>query len=97
MLSGGVGVHSKKCFIHCFREEKIQTELLYPILLRSGLARETLGQLWGLANQQTPGQLIKEELFALLALVAVVQVALYCTVLIYCAIYVCKNATAVRQ
>ena len=32
----------KKCFDRCFREEKIQTELLYPILLRSGLARETL-------------------------------------------------------
>ena len=85
----------EKCFICCFREDKIQTELLYPILLRSGVARETLGQLWGLANQQTPGQLIKEELFALLALVAVVQVTLYFTMLIYCAVYVYKTATAV--
>ncbi len=60
-----------------YREGKIETELLYPILLRSGLPREVLGQLWGLVNRQTPGQLVQEELFALLALISLVQVGVF--------------------
>jgi len=54
----------------------INTERLYPILLRSNLPRETLGQLWALCNKTTPGQLIKEELFLLLAMISIAQVTL---------------------
>ncbi|KAJ7397292.1 synergin gamma [Pitangus sulphuratus] len=52
----------------------IDTAKLYPILMSSGLPRETLGQIWALANRTTPGQLTKEELYAVLAMVAVTQV-----------------------
>lgn len=54
--------------------EQILTERLYPILLMSGLAKDTLGQIWNLANRTTPGQLIKEELYLMLALIAFAQV-----------------------
>ncbi|XP_033748031.1 synergin gamma-like isoform X2 [Pecten maximus] len=52
---------------------QISTERLYPILLMSGLSKQTLGQIWFLANRTTPGQLIKEELYLMLALVAFAQ------------------------
>ncbi|OWF48643.1 Synergin gamma [Mizuhopecten yessoensis] len=52
---------------------QIATERLYPILLMSGLNKETLGQIWNLANRTTPGQLIKEELYLMLALIAFAQ------------------------
>ncbi|KAK3587357.1 hypothetical protein CHS0354_036528 [Potamilus streckersoni] len=52
---------------------KINTDRLYPLLMLSGLQREMLGHIWGLANKETPGQLIKSELFTILALVALVQ------------------------
>ncbi|XP_074779389.1 synergin gamma isoform X7 [Athene noctua] len=51
----------------------IDTAKLYPILMSSGLPRETLGQIWALANRTTPGKLTKEELYAVLAMVAVTQ------------------------
>ena len=52
----------------------IDTAKLYPILMSSGLPRETLGQIWALANRTTPGQLTKEELYAVLAMIAATQV-----------------------
>lgn len=52
----------------------IDTNLLYPILLRSGLTREVLGQIWQMCNKTTPGQLIREELFCILALISIAQV-----------------------
>ncbi|XP_062590814.1 synergin gamma-like isoform X5 [Saccostrea cucullata] len=52
---------------------KISTDRLYPILVLSGLPKETLGQIWSLANQSTPGQLIKPELYLILALIAFAQ------------------------
>ncbi|NXC81983.1 SYNRG protein, partial [Cercotrichas coryphoeus] len=52
----------------------IDTAKLYPILMSSGLPRETLGQIWALANRTTPGQLTKEELYSVLAMIAVTQV-----------------------
>jgi hypothetical protein len=58
----------------CFRDGEISTDRLYPILVLSGLPKETLGQIWSLANQKTPGQLIKPELYLLLALIAFAQV-----------------------
>lgn len=42
--------------------------------MSSGLPRETLGQIWALANRTTPGKLTKEELYAVLAMIAVTQV-----------------------
>ncbi|XP_017586419.1 PREDICTED: synergin gamma [Corvus brachyrhynchos] len=52
----------------------IDTAKLYPILMSSGLPRETLGQIWALANRTTPGKLTKEELYSVLAMIAVAQV-----------------------
>ncbi|KAM6403097.1 synergin gamma isoform 5-T5 [Rhynochetos jubatus] len=52
----------------------IDTAKLYPILMSSGLPREALGQIWALANRTTPGKLTKEELYAVLAMIAVTQV-----------------------
>lgn len=52
----------------------IETAKLYPILLSSGLPREMLGQIWALANRATPGKLTKEELYTVLAMVAMSQV-----------------------
>ncbi|XP_068066811.1 synergin gamma isoform X3 [Anomalospiza imberbis] len=51
----------------------IDTAKLYPILMSSGLPRETLGQIWALANRTTPGKLTKEELYSVLAMIAVTQ------------------------
>ncbi|XP_032902229.1 synergin gamma isoform X3 [Amblyraja radiata] len=51
----------------------IETAKLYPILLSSGLPREMLGQIWALANRATPGKLTKEELYTVLAMVAMSQ------------------------
>ena len=56
-------------------DDQIDTNLLYPILVRSGLSRETLGHIWALCNRITPGQLLKEELFLILAMVALAQVS----------------------
>ncbi|XP_078278856.1 synergin gamma isoform X7 [Rhinoraja longicauda] len=51
----------------------IDTAKLYPILLSSGLPREMLGQIWAFANRATPGKLTKEELYTVLAMVAMSQ------------------------
>ncbi|XP_074079584.1 synergin gamma isoform X4 [Macrotis lagotis] len=51
----------------------IDTAKLYPILMSSGLPRETLGQIWALANRTTPGKLTKEELYTVLAMIALTQ------------------------
>ncbi|XP_066491267.1 synergin gamma isoform X7 [Tiliqua scincoides] len=51
----------------------IDTGKLYPILMSSALPRETLGQIWALANRTTPGKLTKEELYTVLAMIAVTQ------------------------
>lgn len=52
----------------------IDTCKLYPVLMSSGLPRETLGQIWAFANRTTPGKLTKEELYSVLAMIAVSQV-----------------------
>nr|XP_057935147.1 synergin gamma isoform X3 [Doryrhamphus excisus] len=51
----------------------IDTGKLYPLLMSSGLPREALGQIWASANRTTPGMLTKEELYTVLALIAVAQ------------------------
>ncbi|XP_067650665.1 synergin gamma-like isoform X1 [Haliotis asinina] len=52
---------------------KIETDRVYPILMLSGLPREMLGLIWQMANKDTPGQLSKPELFAILAIIALTQ------------------------
>jgi hypothetical protein len=51
----------------------IQTPVLYPILLLSGLRQDQLSQIWSQVNLTQPGILIKEELFMALALIALAQ------------------------
>ncbi|XP_078481090.1 synergin gamma-like [Ciona intestinalis] len=51
----------------------IDTNKVHPILLRSQLSNETLGHLWSQANKIVPGRLNQEELFILLALIALTQ------------------------
>ena len=59
--------------IHSPSTHAINTQAVYAILLGSGLSRESLARLWGLANTATPGQLTVGELYRLLAAVAVEQ------------------------
>ena len=54
----------------------IKTEVVYAILLRSNLPREALGYIWDMCNKTTPGQLMREELFLILAMISVAQVSL---------------------
>ncbi|XP_059150357.1 synergin gamma-like isoform X2 [Physella acuta] len=54
-------------------DNKISTERLYPILLLSGLPREKLAHIWSLCNTATPGQLVKHELWLILAMIALTQ------------------------
>ncbi|XP_055925470.1 synergin gamma-like [Argiope bruennichi] len=49
------------------------TKLLYPVLVSSGLPQQILGHIWELVNQSSPGQLTTEEMYAVLALIAVAQ------------------------
>ena len=51
----------------------IQTLVLYPILLLSGLRQDQLSQIWSQMNLSDPGTLVKEELFMALALIALAQ------------------------
>ena len=51
----------------------IQTSVLYPILLLSGLRQDQLSQIWSQVNLTQPGTLMKEELFMALALIALAQ------------------------
>ena len=51
----------------------IQTSVLYPILILSGLRQDQLSQIWSQVNLTEPGILIKEELFMALALIALAQ------------------------
>ncbi|KAJ8280777.1 hypothetical protein GJAV_G00058860 [Gymnothorax javanicus] len=63
----------KKVLEYTLTPTGINTAKLYPILMSSGLPREALGQIWASANRTTPGQLTKEELFAVLAMIGVTQ------------------------
>jgi hypothetical protein len=63
-------------------EGTIVTDLVYPLLLRSNLPREVLGYIWELCNKTTPGLLIREELFLILAMISVAQVG--CCINLHC-------------
>ncbi|CAE1288339.1 unnamed protein product [Acanthosepion pharaonis] len=45
----------------------ILTDRLYPILLLSGLPRQTLREIWEVCNMTTPGQLMKPEMYFMCA------------------------------
>ncbi|XP_035223633.1 synergin gamma-like isoform X2 [Stegodyphus dumicola] len=49
------------------------TNLLFPILMSSGLSREVLGHIWELVSGSAIGHLTTEEMYAALALIAVAQ------------------------
>lgn len=57
--------------------ELTSTELLYPLLVSSGLERGTLRDLWTLVNRSVAGRLNKQELFLLLGLIGIVQVSIH--------------------
>ena len=61
-----------ECF--CFRDGQISTERLYPILMLGGLPKDLMGYIWSMCNKHTPGQLIRTELYQILALIALAQV-----------------------
>lgn len=46
---------------------------LYQVLLLSNLPSHVLAQLWGFVNRTIPGQLTKQELFLMLALIGLIQ------------------------
>jgi len=53
----------------------VDTARIFPLLLTSGLPTDVLGFIWGLANHKVAGQLTEEELYIVLALVALAQVS----------------------
>lgn len=53
----------------------VDTGRILPLLLTSGLPTDVLGFIWGLANHKVAGQLTEEELYIVLALVALAQVS----------------------
>jgi len=53
----------------------VDTVRIFPLLLTSGLPTDVLGFIWGLANHKVAGQLTEEELYIVLALVALAQVS----------------------
>ncbi|XP_063951958.1 synergin gamma-like [Lytechinus pictus] len=55
------------------QEGVIQTNLLYPIFLLSGLDRSLLSHIWSVVNYTLPGQLVSQELYIALALIAQAQ------------------------
>jgi hypothetical protein len=51
----------------------VDTNKIFPLLLTSQLSTEVLGYIWSLANQRYAGQLTEQELYIVLALVALAQ------------------------
>lgn len=51
----------------------VDTNKVFPLLLTSQLPTEVLGYIWSLANQKYAGQLTEQELYIVLALIAIAQ------------------------
>lgn len=51
----------------------VDTNKIFPILLTSQLSTEILGYIWSIANKKYSGQLTQQELYIVLALVALAQ------------------------
>ncbi|KAL7305234.1 hypothetical protein TKK_0002619 [Trichogramma kaykai] len=58
---------------HLHRDAFVDTNKIFPLLLTSQLSTEILGYIWSLANQKHAGQLTEQELYIVLALVALAQ------------------------
>lgn len=56
-------------------EVLVDTNKIFPLLLTSQLSTEVLGYIWGIANKKYAGQLTEQELYTVLALVALAQAA----------------------
>ncbi|XP_046466427.1 uncharacterized protein R10E11.6 [Neodiprion pinetum] len=54
-------------------EVLVDTNKVFPLLLTSQLPTEVLGYIWSLANHKYAGQLTEQELYVVLALVAIAQ------------------------
>ncbi|XP_048508508.1 synergin gamma-like isoform X2 [Athalia rosae] len=54
-------------------EVLVDTNKVFPLLLTSQLPTEVLGYIWSLANHKFAGQLTEQELYVVLALVAIAQ------------------------
>lgn len=50
------------------------TKIITQLFTTSGLSLEKLGYLWSLVNVSSPGFLTQQELYVMLALIALVQV-----------------------
>lgn len=55
------------------REHLVDTNKIFPLLLTSQLPTDILGYIWSLANKKYAGQLTEQELYIVLALVALAQ------------------------
>ena len=55
-------------------QKSVDTHLIYPILVASGLPRSTLKDIWTKSNRMTAGKLNRIELYIALGLVALAQV-----------------------
>lgn len=55
------------------RELLVDTNKIFPLLLTSQLPTDILGYIWSLANKKYAGQLTEQELYIVLALVALAQ------------------------
>ena len=58
----------------CGNPDWPNTAVVYNLLVASGLPRETLGHIWALVNRTYTGQLVKQEFYAAMILVALAQV-----------------------
>jgi hypothetical protein len=56
------------------KSNEISNHLVYPIFLTSKVNKDVLANIWSIVNKQTPGKLIKTELYLALALIALAQV-----------------------
>lgn len=54
----------------------IDTSKVTDVLLSSNIPKDTLRDIWGMANKKNPGILVEDELFVILGLVALSQVRL---------------------
>lgn len=53
------------------------TKIITQLFTTSGLALEKLGYLWSITNVASPGFLTQQELYVMLALIALVQVMIF--------------------
>jgi len=83
------------CYLSSARQDGlIKIDVVYSILLRSNLRREVLGYIWDICNRTTPGQLTREELFLILAMISIAQVHLstfQCVLLVFCLQFSCRH------